>query len=145
MKNNRSPGPGGIPIELIKSAPLIIFETLADLFTLCVKGEEVPEEWKRAYITPIHKKKNRKDCNNYRGISVTPTLSRLYGRVSKARMEGQITETEIQSGFRPGRSCIDNIFCIKQLMEKTIAYGRELHIIFIDLKKAYDSVPVNKL
>lgn len=52
---------------------------------------------------------------------------------------------EEQSGFRPGRSCTDNLFCIKQLIEKSLAHGSEMHIIFIDLKKAYDSVPISKL
>ena len=49
--------------------------------------------------------------------------------------------------FRAGRSCIDNIFCITQLIEKKKATDRELHLLFIDLAKAYDStsMPLNKL
>ena len=54
-------------------------------------------------------------------------------------------EMEEQSGFRAGRSCIDNIFCITQMIEKKKATNRELHLLFIDLTEAYDSVPLNKL
>ena len=54
-------------------------------------------------------------------------------------------EMEEQSGFRVGRSCVDNIFCITQMIEKKKATNRQLYLIFIDLTKAYDSVPLNKL
>jgi hypothetical protein len=54
-------------------------------------------------------------------------------------------EIEEQAGFRTGRLCIDNIFCITQMIEKKKATNRELHILFIDLTKAYDSIPLNKL
>lgn len=60
-------------------------------------------------------------------------------------MEVEIIELEEQSGFRAGRSCIDNAFCLSQLTEKSLAHNREAHLIFIDLKKAYDSVPIQKL
>jgi len=52
---------------------------------------------------------------------------------------------EEQAGFRAGRSCIDNIFCITQMIEKKKATNRELHLLFIDLTKAYDRIPLNKL
>jgi hypothetical protein len=49
-----------------------------------------------------------------------------------------------QSGFRAGRLRIDNTFCITQMIEKKKSTSRELHIMFIDLTKTYDSVPLNK-
>jgi hypothetical protein len=54
-------------------------------------------------------------------------------------------EMEEQSGFRAGRSCIDNIFFLTQMIEKKRATNRDLHLLFIGLTKAYDSVPLNKL
>ena len=54
-------------------------------------------------------------------------------------------EMEEQSGFRAGRSCIDNIFCLTQMIEKRKVPNRELRLLFIDLTKAYDSVPLNKI
>jgi hypothetical protein len=44
-------------------------------------GQKVPEEWKVAIITSIHKKGHQRKCDNYRGISVTSTFSRIYGRI----------------------------------------------------------------
>ena len=46
-----------------------------------------------------------------------------------------------QSGFRKGRGCLDMIFVARQLMEKAREHGDSLYVMFVDLKKAYDSVP----
>jgi hypothetical protein len=60
-------------------------------------------------------------------------------------MEGNIVQTEEQSGFRAGRSCTDNIFSLKNLTEKRTARNLETHLVFVDLQKAYDSVPIKNL
>jgi len=63
----------------------------------------------------------------------------------RGRLELEMEAMEEQSGFCAGRSCIDNIFCLKQIIEKRISVGREIHIVFVDLRKAFDSVPLVKL
>ncbi|GFG37994.1 hypothetical protein Cfor_02877 [Coptotermes formosanus] len=139
MKNHKAPGPGctRIPIELLK----ILTEFLND----CLFGEENPEERNLALICSLQKKESRKDCGNYRGISVLASMGKLYGRIINQRIEREIKENEKESGFRPGRSKIDNIFCLKQIAKKKLACGRKAHFVFIDLRKAYDSVPISKL
>jgi hypothetical protein len=81
-----------------------------------INGDRVPEEWKVAIITSIHKKGDERKCENYRGISVTNTFSRIYRRILAKLVEFEYTnmEMEEQSGFQAGRSCLDNIFCITQ-------------------------------
>ena len=145
MRNKKAPGPGGLPIELIKHAPEQCLIIIQDIFNQCLNGTTIPSEWKLGYLSSIHKKGNRKNCDNYRGITVTSSLGRLYGRILKGRVEREAKEIEEQSGFRPGRSCVDNIFSLKQIVEKRLSRSQESHIVFIDLKKAYDSVPQQKL
>jgi hypothetical protein len=111
----------------------------------CLFGEENPEERNLALICSLQKKESRKDCGNYRGISVLASMGKLYGRIINQRIEREIKENEKESGFRPGRSKIDNIFCLKQIAKKKLACGRKAHFVFIDLRKAYDSVPISKL
>lgn len=135
-KNNKSPGPGGVPVELLKHAPLATIEVLCSIFNKCLFGSPVPKEWKLAYISSIHNKGNKKNCSNYRRLSVIASTARLYGRILRGRIEKQIKEMEEQSEFRPERSCIDNVFCLKQLIEKTHAHGSQLHLIFVDPRKA---------
>jgi hypothetical protein len=78
MMTVRPAGPGDIPIELIKSGSQKLLEMFTLLLNKIINGEKVPEEWKVAIITPIHKKGDKRKCENYRGISVRSTFSRIY-------------------------------------------------------------------
>jgi hypothetical protein len=69
------------------------------------------------HFISTQKKRKQKDCVNYRGISVTSVTSRLYGKIFRDLIEEEDKDEE-QSGFRTGRSCTDNVFCIKQVIEK---------------------------
>ena len=94
------------------------------------------------YKCPIYKKGDKKQCNNYRGISLLNTTYKifailLYNRLSK------LIEPEIgnyQMGFRPNRSTIDNIFMVRQIYEKCHEYNIDLHNIFIEFSQAFDMV-----
>ena len=119
-KNGRAEDPGDIPVELVKSGGQKLLAMITILFNKIINGEKVPEEWKVAIITSIHKKGDKRKCENYRGISVTSTFGRIYGRILAKLLELEYNNVEMeeQSGFRFGRPCIDNIFCITQMIEK---------------------------
>jgi hypothetical protein len=55
------------------------------------------------------------------------------------RLRGVINVTENKFGFMPGRSTMEAIFLLRQLMERCREQEKDLYIIFIDLEKAYDS------
>lgn len=78
LKNGKSCGPEGVYAELLKNGTDKLVGALTRMFNECINGQRVPKEWKMAYISSIHKKGNKDDCNNYRGISITSTISRLY-------------------------------------------------------------------
>lgn len=71
-------------------------------------------------MSSLHKEGDKQQCENYKGITVTPTSSRLYGRILQDRIEIEYDgeESEEQIGFWANRSCIDNIFCIKQIKKQ---------------------------
>ncbi|XP_030750155.1 uncharacterized protein LOC115877946 [Sitophilus oryzae] len=69
-------------------------------------------------------------------------MGRLYGSILKERVFEEIEE---QGGLRAGRSCTDNIFVLQQIIEKRRARNLDTHLVFIDLEKAYDTVPLKKL
>lgn len=71
----------------------------------------------------------------------------MYGKIIKHKLEKQIQEKigKDQAGFTAGKSCVDHIYTIRQLVEKKKAKNREIHLAFIDIKKAYDSVPRSRL
>jgi len=68
MKTRRAAGLGDIPIELIKSGGQKLLEMITILCNKIINGGKVPEEWKVAIITSIHKKGDKRKCENYRGI-----------------------------------------------------------------------------
>ena len=74
-------------------------------------------------------------------------FSRLYRKIIKHILEQEFAqiETEEQEGFKAGRSTVDRIFCLRQLIQKKMAVYHPLHLLFVDLEKAYDSVPLENL
>jgi hypothetical protein len=54
-------------------------------------------------------------------------------------------ETEEQAGFRAGWSTTDHVFSLKQLIEKKMSVDQPLHLLFVDLEKAYDTCALEKL
>ena len=148
LKNCRAPGPGNIPAQLIKCGTGKLFRLLRDLMQDCIATGNVPKELKESWVTAWYKGKGRKDdCDNYRGLSVPGTLSKIYGKILKAKIEEEWKEHEAeeQAGFRAGRSTIDHLFTITQVIEKKMMVGQGLQLVFVDLQKAYDSVPLVKL
>ena len=112
------------------------------LVTSICKKEKLPEEWKESIIIPIHKKRDKTDCNNYRGISVLPTTHKILSNILLSRLIPCVKEIigDHPCGFRRNRSTIDHIFCIRQILEKKWEYNEPVHQLFIEFKKAYDSV-----
>lgn len=119
-RNRKATGLDGINIELWKYGGIILHLRLLHLYNKCWKYNRVPEEWNTAKVISIFKKGNRKDCANYRGISLTDTAYKIYAKILNNRlsilMEHLITEE--QMGFRKGRSTIDGVFILQQIIEK---------------------------
>jgi hypothetical protein len=98
----------------------------------------LPDQWKESSIVPIHKKGVKNDCNNYCGISLLSTKYNILSNILLSRLGPYIDEIsgDHQCGFRCNRSTIDQIFCIRQILEKKWEYNETVHQLFIDFKKA---------
>ena len=108
---------------------------------------KTPRDWQTGVIIPIFKKGDRKQCTNYRGISFLSLPGKVYAKCLERKCQ-EIVESKLedgQCGFRPGRSTTDQIFTLKQIFEKSWEYGKDLFACFVDLEKAYDRVPRDKL
>ena len=143
LKRNKVGGSNGILPELLKSSGAAIIEHIQDLFDTVWREGQVPQEWRDATLIPIPKKGDLSLCDNWRGISLLDVFGKALAKVIQARLQEVVEEVlpDSQCGFRQGRGCIDMVFCVKQLIEKSVEHNTTTYMLFIDLRKAYDSVP----
>ena len=118
LKNYKSPGIDEIPAELIKAGDGTICLEIHKLIISIWKKEKLPEEWKDSIIVPIHKKGDKTDCNNYRGISLLPNTYKILSNFLLSRLipYAQKIIGDHQCGFRRNSSTIHHIFCIGQML-----------------------------
>ena len=107
-------------------------------------------DWLRSRICLVPKKgADSSFLRSYRPITVTSVLYRLFAQVVKAWMSGWAENsghlTELQNGFRPNRRLEDNLFVITQCIEVARKQSRDLLTCFLDVAKAYDSVPHDQM
>ena len=145
LKNGKAGGSSGIRPEMVKVAcqDLGFADQLLDLVHTAWKEQSVPRAWKDAVLIPIPKKGDLSNCDNWRGISLLDVVGKATARILQDRLQ-KLAEDELpesQCGFRKGRGCSDMIFAIRQLVEKSWEHRTKAFFLFIDLRKAYDSVP----
>ena len=144
LKNGKAAGSSNILPEMIKTAcdDEEFRALLLDLIHTVWEERQVPREWADAILVPIPKKGNLRNCDNWRGIALLDVVGKVVARIIQERLQ-QMAEVELpesQCGFRKGRGCTDMIFTVRQLVEKAIEHQARQFFLFIDLKKAYDSV-----
>jgi hypothetical protein len=85
LKKNKSAGSDQIPEELIQAGGEVLLSTIHKLINSVWNKEELPDQWKESIIVQVHKKRDKTDCNNYRGISLLSTkLTKLHGLSPRA-------------------------------------------------------------
>ena len=96
---------------------------------------------------PIPKKGDLQLCDNWRGISLLDVAGKVFARILQERLQAIAERVlpESQCGFRKGRGCVDMIFTARQLVEKSREHDTPLFALFVDLRKAYDSIPRSAL
>ena len=104
-----------------------------------------PKAWALGIISPIHKKGSPYISDNYRGITVTNTLSKVFGIIMNTRLKAFCEQHSIindrQSSHKDGTRTVDNVLIIKSLFEKYCMKGKtKLYASFIDFRKAFDSI-----
>ena len=138
-------GQSGILPEMVKTAcgNADFFNHLLELATIVWNEQQVPQDWIDAVLIPIHKKGDVCNCDNWRGIALLDVVGKVVATILQERLQVSAEQElpESHCGFRKGRSCTDMIFVARQLMKKSWEHRAKTFFTFIDLKKAYDSVP----
>jgi sorting nexin-29 len=120
LKKCKPPGSVQIPAELIQAGGEILLSEVHKLINSVWNKEEFPDQWKESIIVPIHERGDKIDCNNYRGISLLSITYKIVLNILLSRLVPYIDEiiADHQFGFRRDRSTTDQIFCIRQILER---------------------------
>ncbi|XP_072050312.1 uncharacterized protein [Amphiura filiformis] len=140
---NKAAGIDDITTEAILACGDTGVKWLTRVLNRAWEERAAPDDWQRAIIVPIWKKKgSKRDCSKYRGISLLSHTGKIYAKILEKRIRPVVEHqlSEAQFGFRKNRGCTDAIFALRQLCERSIEYNQDLYTIFIDQEKAVDRV-----
>ena len=155
LHNGRAPGLSGLPAELLRYArpppldgapqpPDPLLPLLARILTTAFQAGYLPQQVKCSLITPVYKRGDTLEPDNYRPIAVTEAITRLYAAILNRRIllwtEQRNLRAECQAGFRPRLSTVHQLFALQHFVDKHFGSGQPLYTCFIDLKGAYDKV-----
>ena len=144
LQTGKAPGPDGIPAEVFKAGGETLIAHLTRMFQVFWVNGQLPRDLRDANI--IHLYKNKGDCSscdNHRGISLLSIAGKILARIMLNRITKHILDdvvSESQCGFRKQRGTVDMVFAIRQLQEKCVEQHQDLHLLFINLTKAFDTV-----
>jgi len=127
---------------MLKHGPNSMVEQLVVQFNSIWKTQEIPDDWTKGIIVKLPKNGSLSDCNNWWGITLLSTPGKAFTRVMLNRLQDTVDQTfwEGHAGFRKGRSWTEQIFALRNILEQSVEYRKDLVVNFIDFKKAFDSV-----
>ena len=144
IKLDAACGPDGIPTILLKSCAEELCSPIKLIWEESLNTGTVPDFYKHAYVSPLYKKGNRAEAVNYRPVSLTSHIVKVYERVLRKVMVQYIEDNNIlsekQHGFRSGRSCLTQMLShFDDIMEGLID-NKDTDAIYLDYAKAFDKV-----
>ena len=145
LSNSKAPGPDGIHPRILREAAEEVSVPLLLLFQKTMDTGELPEDWKRANITPIYKSKGSKESvKNYRPISLTSQVCKIFESIIRDEMIDFFVESDSlldpQHGFVPGRSCTSQLILVIEEWSRNLDAGTPVDAIYLDFRKAFDAV-----
>lgn len=149
LKSESAPGWDNISTKYLKHVKNEVIPLITHMANLCFKKGIFPNSLKKSVITPIYKSGDKNNISNYRPISVLPVLAKILEKLLNSRLLNYLADYKIlsphQFGFRRGISTEDAVTDITTLITKHLDKGTKCLSVFLDLKKAFDTVHVPTL
>ena len=116
------------------------------IFLNILKTGIFPSQWRRANVTPVHKKRDKQVVENYRPISLLPILSKIFGKIIFKNLYNHLVTNNLisknQSGFRPGDLCTNQLLSFINEIHRAFDDKNclEIRSVYLDMTKAFDKV-----
>lgn len=144
LKSNSASGWDCIPTSFLKLAESEVVPVISHLANLCFDMGIFPAPLKLSVVTPVYKGGERDDINNYRPISVLPAIAKIIEKLLNKRLLNFLNKFDIlsscQFGFQRGKSTEDAVLAFSSLVTENLDKGKKCLSVFLDLKKAFDTV-----
>lgn len=149
LKSKSSAGFDGISSRLLKQVADVVAPILTFLVNSSFETGKFPGVLKHSIIKPLHKKGSRKNCCNYRPISLVPTVSKVLEKLYLKRLLNFLMVNKLlspqQFGFTKSKSTVDAMFSTISLLVEALDEQKPCFGIFFDLTKAFDLVNHDRL
>lgn len=121
--------------------------SVTELFKTCYVTGKIPVAWKTANVVALHKKGSKTAACNYRPISLTSVICKLYEKIVREHIFKHVRAaiSKKQHGFMPNRSCFSNLLETLDIIFDMVANGDPVDIFYLDFQKAFDTVPHYRL
>ena len=144
LKTGKAVGTDNIPARLLIDSATIVAKPLTKILNYSLQHGEVPKEWKTARVIPLFKKGKAGDMDNYRPISILPAVSKILESTVHQQFIAYLQRHNIlnpyQCGFRKRHSTEWAAMCFADSIRRNIDLGMMTGAVFIDLRKAFDTV-----
>lgn len=143
LGNGKSPGPDGLrKPDLMIDIPTTA-ACLSHIYRASIKSGKLPDQWKMAYVTPIHKGGDPDQVSNYRPISLTSIPCKMLEHIVLHHINKKLDSYlhHRQHGFRRGLSCDTQLCATFHDLAKSLEQNKTTHAVILDFKKAFDKVP----
>ena len=149
LKPDKAPGPDQIRPLLLQKLCLEIAPILQVIFSKSLEEGSLPSDWLKANVSPIFKKGEKSSPANYRPISLTCILCKIFEHIVTSNVVKHFDENQIlydlQHGFRSKRSCETQLTMLIEEILRNMKDGKQTDIILLDFSKAFDKVNHEKL
>ena len=141
---NKSAGPNSIPVNLLKLIPDLIIVPLCKIISNSFSSGVFPDALKICKVIPIHKGESTQEVNNYRPITLLSIFDKIIEKLIHKRLYNFLNLHNIlfynQFGFRKNNSTTFALIQITEIIKETIDKNKYGCGVFIDLRKAFDTV-----
>ena len=137
----------GISPLFLKHCAIALTPPLTRLFNLSLSTHSLPLEWRTHLIKPIFKSGDKCNVANYRPISLLSVISKVLERIIHNNVINFVCQhiSPLQFGFLPSRSPVKQLLTLTSFIDKAFENNDSVDCIYLDYRKAFDSVPHAKL